>query len=292
VVDEPVAHGVTTAEHRGERAARLRGNARTPTPSVGEYRCAAARRAPCFRGRGRSTDDRAHADPRGAGARAAERHVVGDPGVGAGRHARPGQGVRRRGAARRDPRRPLARAAAERRHAARDRGRGARDARHPRGIRVPGRRRCGDRGARRSDLARRRRLRHQLRRAAARAPARRRDARATRPGARPRALPLDPRRRGQAGRAPLRGSDARPPSRPRPWAARPRARDRKRGRPGAHRVGRMPPRRGPRSRVRARARPRRGPGGHDRLGEPLRRGAARRLRVRRPPRRSASPRAR
>ena len=131
---------------------------------------------------------------------------------------------------------------AERRDAARDRGGGARDARHPPGLRLPGRRRRGDGAPGRGRLARRRRLRHQLRRAAARPAADRAGAR--RRGASAlvhelsRAIPAGT---GKAGRASARRRRAR-----RGAARRARALlvdalgIGTRGRPRAHRVGRLP----------------------------------------------------
>ena len=92
-------------------------------------------------------------------------------------HARSGARLRGRRAPRRDPAGPLARAARERRDAPRHRRSRPGDAGHPPGVRLPGRGGRRDRGAGRDRVARRRRLRHQLRRPPARASAHRDGAR-------------------------------------------------------------------------------------------------------------------
>ena len=196
-------------------------------------------------------------------------------------HARAGADLRRRRAARGDRRRPLARAAPERRDAAGDRRRGARDAGHPPGLRLPGRRRRGDGAARRGRLAGRGRLRHQLRRAAAR-PARSRQqssAKRREPLVHEisRAIPAGAGKHGPLAALPTASSTS-------CCARGPRAlvepRHRPRRRPRAHRVAGLPAGRRSGRRLGAGARARRRAARHARRRQPLHRAAARRPRLR------------
>ena len=175
---------------------------------------------------------------------------------------------------------PSARAGRERRAPARHPAALARDARHPLGLRLSDRRRRGDRRGGGRDLAGRRRLRHQLRRAAA----------ALRGS---RASDVAPRMRGDGRRAVPRvptgvGHGARRPA----TSRRPTSMRVLRGRRGvggraagsARRATSSTSRRAAaspaptRRRVGARARARRRPARHARLGQPLPRGAGRRTR--------------
>ena len=198
------------------------------------------------------------------------------------RHARRRPDLRRRQADRADQERPGARAGRQRGDLARHPEGQPGHARYPLGLRLLHRRRCGDRSrGRRRDLARRRRLRHQLRRAFA--------------AVQPRAGATS---RTGSGRWSSSSSATFRPASARADATqfdktkltrlmaegrvvRRQPGIRFRPRPARHRGRRLPRRRRPGPRQRSRDHPRLRPVRHARLGQPLPRSPGRRPRARR-----------
>ncbi len=212
-------------------------------------------------------------------ARARERVLVADPEILQAGHARRRLDLRRQCAHGVDPPGRRRGAGGQRRVSAGNSASQPGDARHPLGLRILHRRRLRDRPGRRGrDLARRRRLRHQLRRAAHAEQSERDRRSAGNRDARPRTLSLctdGGRPRGQVQVRPPRAAALARAGTAVP--ARTRAGDRARSRihGGPRLSGRRPPR------FRQRPRPRSGvrPVRHARLGQPLPGGAGGRPRV-------------